>query len=155
MAGNCGECTACCRLMAVNEIAKARGAWCPHITENKRACTIYHQRPDSCRDWECGWLSSQHSDIPLPADMRPDRSHVVIARSPTGQVWFHVDPGYPDAWRKKGIGSLLNKLVHKKITVIVCCASKYRVIAKGRIPTHFYADDPPPMLAEKDDAQAQ
>jgi hypothetical protein len=36
----CGDCTLCCKVMAIEMLAKPAGAWCPHCTA-KRGCTIY------------------------------------------------------------------------------------------------------------------
>lgn len=152
---SCEGCTACCKLMEVMELAKPRCVWCQHIAKDHHSCTIYEKRPEGCREWECGWLSSQRSVIPLPAEMRPDRSHVVISRG-MKSVWFHCDPGQPNAWRKGKIGELLNKLVHQnKFAVYVTIGRKRIVFRKNHIPVHFYDEEPQPMKFDPEDYDAK
>jgi len=71
----CGDCSACCVLMGVEEIDKAPYRACPHLAGG---CTIYAERPSSCRAWVCGWLTSPK----LPDEMRPDRCGIVLDTRP-------------------------------------------------------------------------
>lgn len=105
----CGECTLCCKLLAVKSIGKETGKRCVHQRHGK-GCSIYAERPTECRIWHCRWLAGFGTE-----DMRrPDRSHYVLDPMPdvitvTGpgdeppsehqvlQVW--LDPAYPDAHR--------------------------------------------------------
>src|SRR4051812_14872278 len=48
----CGTCTLCCKVAAVEELNKPNGVWCSHCLSGKR-CTIYDQRPQSCRSFYC------------------------------------------------------------------------------------------------------
>jgi len=109
MKRQCGDCQLCCKVMPVRELNKPGNTRC---TYQKRGvgCSIYANRPPSCRHWNCRWLLRDDTD-----DLsRPDRSAYVIdlmpdyvtLRQETGetihipvlQVW--VDPARPDAWRK-------------------------------------------------------
>jgi hypothetical protein len=76
MINHCGECTACCTVVAVGEIGKAQNQPCQHICE--QGCRIYEARPSSCQKYACLWLYSQSKDKPLPPEWRPDRLGVVI-----------------------------------------------------------------------------
>lgn len=72
---SCGECTECCRVLAIDELDsgfKKNGVWCP---KRKRGtgCTIYDSRPTGCRSFQCLWLQG----IGKPGD-RPDRSGIVL-----------------------------------------------------------------------------
>ena len=40
----CGDCTLCCKVMAIEELAKPVGTWCPHCKPG-RGCRIYPDRP--------------------------------------------------------------------------------------------------------------
>lgn len=41
---SCAGCTLCCKLLAVEALAKPRAKWCPHC-DSKQGCTIYETRP--------------------------------------------------------------------------------------------------------------
>jgi hypothetical protein len=69
----CGECTACCSVMAIDkpDIQKAAGVLCRYC---KNGCTIYESRPQVCRSFHCGWRQ-----LPVLDDnWRPDRSGVFV-----------------------------------------------------------------------------
>jgi hypothetical protein len=75
----CGNCTACCYTQPVAELDKPAGTPCrfcrTSAKKGKRiGCTIYKDRPASCREYECAWKLGI-----LTATERPDRSGVVIA----------------------------------------------------------------------------
>lgn len=70
----CGECTACCVEMAIDDPAlqKPEGAVCCHMLA-ARGCAIYAARPQTCRVWQCGWRFMNLSQA-----MRPDRSGILL-----------------------------------------------------------------------------
>ncbi len=73
---SCGSCTACCTVMAVNELGKGIYEHCQHlrpVIAKDQGCQIYQSRPASCRIWSCSWLCSDMAE-----DMRPNRCGVVI-----------------------------------------------------------------------------
>lgn len=78
----CGECTACCAALAVEELGKPVGVPCMYVTE--QGCGIYESRPKSCREYQCGWRFGYGS-----LEQRPDRVGVVL--SPTAPS----HPGHP------------------------------------------------------------
>lgn len=106
MMRQCGDCTLCCRLLPVQELAKKANTRCDH--QRASGCAIYDRRPFSCMLWNCRWLAGDDT-----ADLRrPDRVHYVIDIMPDAilmntpgdprslevvQVW--IDPKHPDAWR--------------------------------------------------------
>lgn len=69
---SCGDCRLCCKVMAIHELEKPRGEWCPHACS--KGCGIYSERPQSCRDFICCWLAGWFQE-----DERPDRSKVVFS----------------------------------------------------------------------------
>jgi hypothetical protein len=75
----CGECTACCTVMAVKEIGKLQDVTCEHVCAE--GCSIYTNRPSSCRDFNCLWRYEfgEFGD-------RPDKLGLVF--HPTGQSEF-------------------------------------------------------------------
>jgi len=113
----CGECTLCCKLIPVAELRKPANKKCKHQRFGV-GCTIYEDRPHSCRYWSCGWLAD-----PTTAGLsRPDRAHYCIdivpdyvRFIPTGggevvpvpvvQVW--CDPSFPHAHEDPALRSYL------------------------------------------------
>ncbi len=92
----CGGCTMCCKLLGVVELDKPMGVWCAHALKGS-GCAIYEQRPQTCRTYDCFWLTH-----PEMADYwKPDRSRMVVtAQEGWSLISILVDAGYPDAWRK-------------------------------------------------------
>ena len=90
----CGECSACCTVMAVAELDQAVYTPCRH--DAGMGCQVYETRPASCRGYTCLWLDGT---ITGDERRRPDRlgvifdylagENVVVAR----EVW----PGAIDA----------------------------------------------------------
>lgn len=50
---HCNQCQACCTVMAVKEIDKPLGEPCKHLCE--KGCSIYEDRPEPCREFNCCW----------------------------------------------------------------------------------------------------
>lgn len=72
---NCGECTACCTVLRIEqpELQKKADVPCPNLSA-VGGCAIYNDRPGVCRTWYCGWRIMPF----LNDDMRPDRAKVLI-----------------------------------------------------------------------------
>ncbi|MCP3388751.1 hypothetical protein NLM27_08155 [Bradyrhizobium sp. CCGB12] len=90
----CGDCTLCCKVMAIEALAKPVNAWCQHCGPG-RGCAIYAGRPTECEDFACLWLASD----PLDERWKPNRSKLVLTTSEDG-IEVRCDPGFPDAWRR-------------------------------------------------------
>jgi hypothetical protein len=120
----CGDCAMCCKLMRVDELRKPACQWCQHINAEHHGCTIYEDRPQTCRDFECVWLQTQYQrngECAMPAELRPDRSRVVIdvLRNGSGLV-FHVEQSRPDAHTRGAMGRLFVACVRRDpLTVVV------------------------------------
>lgn len=84
-------CSACCRAMGVDELAKPAGRWCSHADPSSPdgGCGIYRSRPPSCRDFHCQWLG----DPGFPAHLDPRRTGVVVTLRPMDAA---VDSPHPD-----------------------------------------------------------
>lgn len=63
----CGACTLCCVIPAIDELGKPVDVPCKHLTAH--GCSIYEERPQVCRDFECNWKLGTAGDQTL----RPDR----------------------------------------------------------------------------------
>lgn len=111
----CGGCTLCCKLPAVEALRKPQEQWCDHCHIGT-GCRIYDLRPAECRTFTCLWLQNDT----IPEDLRPDKSKVVIYRTSESQIMAHVDPSRPDAWKQPRMYGLLNHLaVQRGFTVII------------------------------------
>ena len=69
----CGECTACCTVLAVNELRKPMRWACEHVACD--GCQAYDARPQSCRDFNCLWLRGAISGDEA---RRPDKLGVLF-----------------------------------------------------------------------------
>jgi hypothetical protein len=93
----CGNCTLCCKVMVVEELAKPAGTWCPNCTVGK-GCSIYDERPATCRGFLCGYLIGPQ----LTEIWRPTRAKIVLALDDRSRsITAYVDPGSPTAWRNE------------------------------------------------------
>jgi hypothetical protein len=126
----CGDCTLCCKLLAVRALGKLAGQRCQH--QRRTGCRVYHRAgmPMECAMWNCRWLvNDDTADLP-----RPDRCHYVVDVMPdfieardneTGemyqleavQVW--VDPKHRDAHKDPALRAyLLRRAQEGKVALI-------------------------------------
>lgn len=93
---DCGDCTLCCKLFEVDELAKPANVLCGHC-DGKR-CQIYNRRPQMCAEFNCMYrVNNALGDYWYPLT-----SHIVIRTygdDDAAAMFFTVDPAYPDAWR--------------------------------------------------------
>jgi len=99
----CGDCTLCCKVMAIEELVKPAGSWCPHCKPG-RGCRIYASRPTGCQTYACLWLM----DDRLDQRWKPSKSKLVLTTSQDG-IEIRCDPGFPDAWRREPYRSEIQK----------------------------------------------
>ena len=71
----CGECTACCVSLRVDATESKEWEKCRHLCNG---CSIYNDRPETCKKFKCLWLSTQESDNPFPEEARPDKCGVML-----------------------------------------------------------------------------
>jgi hypothetical protein len=71
----CGACNVCCVVPKIDEPAlrKLPGCRCPNALADG-SCAIYDERPQTCRDFYCGWRQMDWIDERL----RPDQSGIFI-----------------------------------------------------------------------------
>jgi len=79
-ARECGECSLCCTVLRVDEIAKLGGTTCQHVRAGG-GCSIHARRPGICRGYECMWLRGKFRD-----EDRPDRLQAVLDLVPSGET---------------------------------------------------------------------
>jgi hypothetical protein len=70
---SCDGCTACCTVLAVDELRKPMRWACDQLACN--GCRIYDARPKGCRDFDCLWL---RGEIRGNESSRPDRLGVIF-----------------------------------------------------------------------------
>jgi hypothetical protein len=91
----CGDCTLCCKVIAVAEFDKLPGVWCPHCVRGK-GCGIYETRPTDCRTFFCEWMLAPS----LGLEWKPERAKFALVMGEGGHLTAFVDPGNATAWRK-------------------------------------------------------
>jgi hypothetical protein len=122
--------------MGVEELQKPPCEKCIHEAGK---CTIYHFRPNSCREFRCMWLDLVGTEYELPKAMRPDRCGVIFAVSTDNSfVTMNVDPARPDSVNNKGVKKLAERLAHG--TPVYCKVGmkmfKARVVTEPEKPLH-------------------
>ena len=113
----CGECTLCCKVMAIETLAKPAGSWCRHCKPGQ-GCLIHAERPAECRDYGCLWLLDQR----LGPHWKPSKSKLVLTTSEDG-IEVRCDPGFPEAWRREPYRSQIQQWAAsgetRDVTVVV------------------------------------
>jgi hypothetical protein len=110
----CGGCTACCRTLSVYELQKPAGEWCRHCASDKKSCGIYANRPLSCREFNCLWLTSPG----MSEDMRPDRCGVIWEMCEDGRVALALTR-YPKRLESVHQRRLIDYFMRHGVSVIV------------------------------------
>lgn len=121
----CGECRQCCKTMFISEgLNKPSHEWCKHV-DSEVGCSIYWKRPKPCQAFACLWLKSQRTASPQPPEMRPDRTHVVLASDTALAIGgvpdpelieVHVDREDPQAAERDPVASFIVGKKTKRIT---------------------------------------
>ena len=128
----CGECTLCCKVLAIAELGKPKDSWCTHC-KISQGCTIYDKRPSPCRSFNCGYLSWDQ----VPERWFPAKCKMVIAFEQEGKrIVIHVDPSRPDAWLRhpyyEDIKGLAKQAADGTKQVIVYIGSRQIIIFPER-----------------------
>lgn len=89
----CGECTACCTLLAVDmrpvaQAPKPERVKCTYVC--KAGCSIYGNKPESCTVFICMWLATQMFDDEMPERWRPDKVGAVVDVNELGVITAHL-----------------------------------------------------------------
>jgi len=104
----CGDCTFCCKVMAVPEVGTKAGTWCSECQIGV-GCKIYEDRPESCQVFGCAWAMS----LDFPEEARPDRVKVMFHLDEIHGLPIllaRCDPGRPLAYRKPLVADMIQKL---------------------------------------------
>lgn len=100
----CGDCTFCCKVMAIDELSKPVGVWCRHRSAD--GCSVYGDHPPSCKSFVCQWLMEPS----FPTSFRPDKVKVVLTTDDDGpRLIANCDPNTPLTWRREPMYSFLKE----------------------------------------------
>lgn len=118
---NCDGCTACCKVLKIQELDKPGNTWCRHCKIGV-GCGAYETRPEACRIYECVWLQTQRMGKPMALELRPDKSRVVVGTTNQGEdIVLYVSPDRPNAWQHGALLGFVNDLLGRRINVFVSC----------------------------------
>lgn len=129
---SCGDCTLCCKVLRVVDLAKPAGTWCQHCDAGK-GCRIYEDRPESCRAFSCLYLQESS----LGEEWRPKDSKLVLQRAEgEGRMMVHVDPQRPDAWKQEPFHSALRTWARNGVSylfqVLVVVGPRIHIVLPDR-----------------------
>lgn len=96
---------------------KLRYSECPHVYKGE-GCTIYENRPQSCREFRCFWLMwSQRDDYPDLPSARPDKCGIMLSYSGAA-IWIaHVEKGVN--WQVGPARTLINHLLDEGFKIVI------------------------------------
>jgi len=107
----CGGCVACCTTMRIADLEppKPRCQHCPHEAQG---CAIYPTRPNTCRMFECLWLSGR---IGGDDRRRPDQLGLIftIAQGSAGLEFLRVLEAWPGAGETARARYILDRLAQQ------------------------------------------
>jgi hypothetical protein len=110
--------------LGIPELDKPKDSWCPNFAAGT-GCRIYQDRPPSCRNFSCRWLT----DPTMGPEWKPSVCKMVIDSRPSLFV-AHVDPAVSAPWRAEPYISVLKRLAAQGLTkgVIVMVIERRRTI---------------------------
>lgn len=112
--------------LEVKEIKKSDFEHCEH--ECEKGCGIYAKRPQSCRDFECGWLHGLTAAGISLDDLRPDKTGLVpvLQNTKFGRAWtlFETQEGARDSI----VGSALIDHLYRQAPVVLMTKDNRRWI---------------------------
>jgi hypothetical protein len=121
----CGDCSLCCKVLRIAELNKPKDVWCPNFSRGC-GCSIYADRPPSCHDFSCLWLT----DAAMGPEWKPSVCKMVLD-SKSNALVVHVDPSANQPWRAEPYFSVLKQLAvqGQKARAIVLVIERKRNIA--------------------------
>lgn len=124
----CGECTMCCKMLAVTELTKPAGEWCSNCIVGS-GCAIHEEPdyPESCGKYKCLWLLEET----LPEAFRPDRIKVVPGTTTDGKnlVVYSRTPDLSHA--PKYLQTWVFDHMRKFMDVIVVCGDQRKLYGRA------------------------
>jgi hypothetical protein len=111
----------------VPELRKPEGKTCEFCDHG---CTVYPDRPPSCRAFQCEWLKGE-----LPLWARPDKIHVMIEKLPVVPVAIALpEPGHEATWpTPRVIDVLKDRYQARGVAVITRQGdTRYALVPEGK-----------------------
>ena len=113
---SCDGCTACCSLLPIEAINKPANTDCRYCDAG---CSIYEDRPETCAEFECGYLQGKN----LPLSLRPDKCGIIFIKNThrifSGVLVPEIKPtndakGQIDAFLNQGFSVMVLSVNEKK-----------------------------------------
>jgi hypothetical protein len=125
----CGDCSLCCKVIAVTELNKHAGEWCKHVKPNKQGCTVYDMRPESCQGFQCGWLLGW-----IPDEYSPRKARVVFMGDDDERVLtVFEDPKGPSPTDEPKLKKVLSEMLLKGSVLVIVRGEQRRVVGDADI----------------------
>lgn len=131
----CGTCTECCTGTLVADIhgyVMDKGRPCHFLG---KGCTIYSDRPNVCREFQCAWLRDDGTNI--PEWMKPELSKVVIIERNWGR---NLDQTY---WNIVESNQKIDSVILNWVYMYV---SSRNICANIEVDGKFYQMGPPEFV---------
>jgi len=121
----CGECRACCTVLAIQQLEPQKPNWtpCPHECGN--GCSIYQSKPEECNEYQCHYLEGVFGSDPA---FRPDKLGLLVdMRGVTDDMDYPHEVYFFQIWEtrlnarfEKRARAMIQKLVdERKIGVVL------------------------------------
>lgn len=124
---DCGRCAWCCYFPTAPELNKPTNEWCKHCDIGK-GCSIYKDRPLSCKQFECLWYKQNQ----IPESLRPDKCGVMFELPDNCLTYVgYADPMTPDAWQEPNVLNLIKKINEAGHSVLIHGEKNYCFVADG------------------------
>lgn len=144
---SCGECNACCIVLAVvsDEIQKPAKQACVHCST--RGCEIYDTRFSVCREYFCLWRKWEKLD----ADTRPDKVGILFQfvsepenRNPLRHLYVAAVPlkEFPD-YDSPQVRAVLDVLRSRRVPVWLKFGAALKCVHPERRIQELLQDDTP------------
>jgi hypothetical protein len=121
---SCGACMMCCIVLEIDELKKPAGPACRNCAFP--GCSIYPDRPQVCRDFECEWLMSRT----LPQNLLIGA--ILMEDPDTGEYRAVCAPGRRHVWRNPRVLAHLIAMAKSGRTVVAKAGTQaWRVFPSG------------------------
>jgi len=118
----------CCSALEIAELKKSAGPVCVNCRLGG-GCTIYSDRPDVCREFECEWLTRRD----LSRQLRPDLVGAILMEDAESDEYRAVcAPEKPMAWRHPLVFTHLVAIAKSGRTVVAKAGLlSWRIFSSG------------------------
>ena len=123
----CDKCSLCCKILPIQEIKKPENILCINCNEG---CSIYNNRPSSCKDFKCEWLI----DNSMSTDLKPNNCDIIFEKISDKILIGNTDIKNIDAWKKDNVKKYIKSLNDEGVSVVISSFSnspKIFFLAKG------------------------